>query len=167
MNNKLVKKDKEQNIDLFWKSRDFKPWEKSTDWYWIFWIVTFSFILILIYFYNDYIFSTLVFLIALISVLGHRKDPPITEYRINERSIVIKNGKEEIPFERIESFNIDIEEGYIFINKKDKYKKLIVIPFETTHNITVIDKILSSKIKKDETLDIPFLEKIFNRMLGF
>jgi hypothetical protein len=53
------------------------------------------------------------------------------------------------------------------INTKEKYKKLISIPFESTHNITVIDNILAKKIRKDENLAVPFLEKLFERILGF
>jgi len=161
-----VKKQNEK-IDLFWKARDFKPWEKSTDWYWVFWIITFSFIGILIYFYEDYIFSTFIFLMATLSIFGHTREPAITEYRINNKSIIINNGKREILFEEIEDFNIDYEEGFIFINTKEKYKKLLHIPFEATHNITIIEKVLSSKLKRNENLFIPFLEKLIQRMLGF
>jgi hypothetical protein len=33
--------------------------------------------------------------------------------------------------------------------------------------VTVIDDILAKRIRKDENLTIPFLEKLFERMLGF
>lgn len=173
MNNKVLKdlKSKEtdsiQKIDLFWKARDFKPVEKSVDWYWIFWILTFSLIFILIYFYKDYVFSILIFLIAVVGTIGHRRTPHIIEYRINNDGISIDDGKTEISFDDIKSYNIDNEEGYIFINTNNQYQRLITIPFEGNHNISVIEKILDSKIEKDENLDIPFLEKLFERSLGF
>ena len=156
-----------RKIDLFWKARDFKPWQKSTDWYWVFWIVIFSFMGILIYFYEDYIFSTFIFLMATLSVIGHTQEPTITEYRINDKAIIMDNGKREILFDEIEDFNIDYEEGLIFINTKEKYKKLLHIPFEATHNIAVIEQVLSSKLKKNEDLFMPFLEKLIQKMLGF
>ena len=156
-----------RKIDLFWKARDFKPWQKSTDWYWVFWIVIFSFMGILIYFYEDYIFSTFIFLMATLSVIGHTREPTITEYRINDKAIIMDNGKREILFDEIEDFNIDYEEGLIFINTKEKYKKLLHIPFEATHNIAVIEQVLSSKLKKNEDLFMPFLEKLIQKMLGF
>lgn len=164
---KLKGSQKKEQIDLFWKAREFKPTKKSVDWYWIFWILTFSIIFILIYFYKDYIFSILVFLIAVIGTIGSRKNPQIIEYRINDDGISIDGGKKEIFFKDIESYNIDTVDGFIFINTKNKYQKLITIPFEANHNISVIEKILDSKIKKDEELNIPFLEKMLERMLGF
>jgi len=104
---------------------------------------------------------------ATLSVIGHTREPTITEYRINDKAIIMDNGKREILFDEIEDFNIDYEEGLIFINTKEKYKKLLHIPFEATHNIAVIEQVLSSKLKKNEDLFMPFLEKLIQKMLGF
>ena len=167
--NLVEKKQKigNEKIDLFWKAREFKPYHKTIDWYWGSWIITFFLIFVSVYFFYNNIFGILIFLIVAVATLGHRQTPKIFEYRINNEGISLENGKKEIPFNLIENYNIDMDEELILINTKNKYQKLIHIPFEANHNIKIIDKILSSKIEKNSEIEIPFLEKIFNRMLGF
>lgn len=79
----------------------------------------------------------------------------------------MNDNKTTIPFSDIASYAIDSENMKILINTTNKIQPLIHIPFEASQNVRKIDDFLSRKSKKDESLEIPFLELLLNRFLGF
>ena len=165
--NKIIKKEIPNNIDLFWKARMYSTNQKSIDWYWFLWIGSLTFILILVYYADNKFLAIFVFLVTIIASVSHRFPDQFREYRINNRGVIIDNGRREIPYDEIESFNIDMEHRYILINTKKKYEKLIRVPFEANHNIQAVEQILRAKLKEDKELRIPGLELLFEKILGF
>ena len=167
MENKIIKKEISENIDLFWKARLYRSGQKNTDWYWFLWIGSLSFILILVYYANNKFLAIFVFLVTIIASVSHKFPDQFREYRINNNGIILDDGNKQISYDEIDSFNIDMENRYILINTKKKYERVIRIPFEANHNITVVEEILKSKLRKDEKLNIPTLELWFEKILGF
>ncbi len=165
-----MEKKKQQEINLYWKAREFKPIERTVDWYWFFWIIIFLIIVLLIYF-NDtksgVILSLLVFLIGALSTYITTQKPNLNQYRIDDDGFYINNGRKNIPFEKVAAYNIDKERGYIYIDTTNKYERVIEIPFENNHNIDVIDEVLAEKIKKNKDLKIPTFEMLLRSFLGW
>ena len=158
---------KKEKIDLYWKAREFKPIKRSKDWYWFFWISILLLIAALYFIYNDTNLSILIFLIASVSTYLSVKKPSIIQYGINDEGVLLNNKKNIIPFETIKEYNIDVKKGYIYINTKKEYERLFEIPFEKNHNIKIIDKTLSKKIKKNKELTPPYLEILLRKILNF
>jgi len=95
------------------------------------------------------------------------KRPSVKKYAISDSEIILESDKQTIPFSEIISYNIDYNNMKIIIYTKKKVQPLIYIPFEANQNIRKIDTFLAKKIKKDEKLEIPFLELLLNIILGF
>ena len=106
-------------------------------------------------------------MISVIITIASFKRPIIKKYSLDNESIHLENDKKTIHFSNIESYKIDDHNMKILINTTNKIQPLIHIPFEATQNVRKIDKFLSGKIKKDESLEIPFLELLLSRFLGF
>ena len=125
------------------------------------------FIFAIYYFFQDYIFAGLVFIVSILLTMASFKKPAIKKYSLDSEKIVLDDGKKSIPFSEIESYKIDSENMKILINTTNKITPLIHIPFEASQNVKKIDKFLSGKIKKDESLEIPLMELLLNKYLGF
>ena len=151
---------------IYWKAEEFKYHKKSPDWYWIFWSISALFAFLTYYIWDDYIFSALIIISAVVLTIASFKKPEVKTYGLDKENIYLDNEKEQIPFEEIKEYNIDSVNMKILINTKNKYQKVILIPFEASQNINKIDKFLSSKIKKNEELQIPFLELLLNKFIN-
>ena len=161
------KPEREFQVDLYWKARNFKTYDKTIDWYWFYWTTFALLIFVLIKFTDNKFLWILLILIAILNFLNLKFGQTINEYRINNQGIILANGK-LLPFSKIISYNIDEDEMEILIHKEgSSINGLLRIPYEENHNIEVIDQVLSKKIKKNPNLRIPPLEKIILRFLGY
>ena len=165
--NKTQVENKTPKLDLYWKARDSKPAQKTVDHYWIFWIIIILLILWNVFFEDNKIIAILIFLIGAISTYIWNRDPVVVQYRIVDDGILVDNESKTILFDDIESYNLNKEEGWVYINTKKKYETLIHIPFENNHDIDVIDNALKSKIKKDPKLQMPLFEEWLRKILGW
>ncbi len=153
------------NNRIYWKAEEFKYKKRSPDWYWIFWAGTLLITFLIYHFWKDYIFSTLIFISAIVLTIATLKKPLIKTYSLDKKSIYLDDEQREIPFSEIQSYNIDPANMKILIRSKNKMERLIQIPFEAGQNISKIDKFLSTKIKKDPDLKIPFFELLLSSLL--
>lgn len=86
---------------------------------------------------------------------------------MDENGINLNNNKKTILFSDIRSYVIDQQNMKILINTTNKIQPLIQIPFSENQNSQKIDDFLEKKITKDSSLEIPFLELLLTRFLGF
>lgn len=106
-------------------------------------------------------------MLTVIITIASIKRPKINKYFINEEGFFIDRENKKILFKNIKSYNIDSDNLKILINTNNNIKTLLHIPFETTQNISKIDDFLSTKIKKDSRLKIPYLELLIGKIIGF
>jgi hypothetical protein len=71
-----------------------------------------------------------------------------------------------IYFDDIKSFNIDYDKNYIFLETKNKYQRMVEIPFESDHQMHTIEEFLKDKITKNQELNIPPLEVFLRSIFG-
>ncbi len=145
-----------KKVLVSWKARDFEDKKKNIDWYWIVFIIFFSLAGFLYYFFQELISAILILSILLVIIIAKNKKSIVREYIINNEGFVINN-KKIILFNNIEGYTIDKKFYKILINTKKKYSPLVLIPFEKNQNMSKVDELLKKKIKKDESLKIPFL----------
>lgn len=93
---------------LKWEGREYDHSPKSADWYWALGIIAVAAALASILFAN-YLLAVLIVIAAAALALHAAKEPPIHQFRLSERGLLI--GKELHPFERMLSFSVleDVE----------------------------------------------------------
>jgi hypothetical protein len=109
----------------------------------------------------------MIFLLTILITLASFKKPKINKYSLNDDGVFMESENRRISFTEIKSYTIDSENLKILINTKNTIQPLVHIPFEATQNVSKIDNFLSTKIKKDPNLKIPFLELFINKIIGF
>lgn len=157
----------DKKLLIAWQANDYIYKKKTADWYWFLYLIFLSAAGISFYFFQDWIFGTLILLILIILTIISNKKPILRKYGITNTGFLLNNGQKNIDFENIESYFIDENNNKILINTKNKYQTLILIPFGENQNMDKADDFLEKKIKKNEKLKIPFLELITLRFLGF
>lgn len=105
-------------------------------------------------------------MIWVVIMLASGKKPLLRKYEIDNENFYIDDRKKIIPFEQIAGYFIDYENNKILLNTKNKYKPLVYIPFEKNHNMNKIDIFLGKKIKRDEKLEIPYIELLTMKIFG-
>lgn len=153
--------------DIYWKAQSYKYTKKSIDWYWILWGITTLCIFVTYYLLQDIILSGLTIIISVLITTASFKKPPVKKYSVDENGINLNNNKKTILFSDIRSYVIDQQNMKILINTTNKIQPLIQIPFSENQNSQKIDDFLEKKITKDSSLEIPFLELLLTRFLGF
>jgi len=78
------KPEREFQVDLYWKARNFKTFDKTIDWYWFYWTTFALLIFVLIKFTDNRFLWILLILIAILNFLNLKFGQTINEYRINK-----------------------------------------------------------------------------------
>ncbi len=150
-----------------WQAKDFIYKKKTVNWYWVTGIFIFLGIFSSIYFFKNYLSGLVIFLYGILILFAGASKPSIKNYEINDKGILLYNGKKLIPYDNLKKYNIDFEnQKIIFTQKNTRKLDLIYIPFEKNQAINKIDKFLSTKLKKDEELKIPTGQLILRKFLG-
>ncbi len=149
-----------------WKSRDYQRKERSINWYWIFWAIVLFFIFLFIYFYKDYIFAGLIFMLGVLITISNLKKPKIFECVVTDSYFLNKTMDEKILFENVQYYNIDEENFVILIKEKESNFFPKTLPFEPNQNMKKIDMFLSKKLKKNEEYVYPTSLVVLHNLLG-
>ncbi len=145
--------------EISWKTFEYEYKPKSTNWFWVVWILAFGI------FWTTYTFSNILFGIFIlisafsISVFASRK-PNLIEISITDKEIRVEN--KIISYKILESFWIENQK--ILLKSKKKTSPLIIIPLDSEVDIENIKEYLLTRLEEEELHESffqVFLEKIW------
>ncbi|MCK5021891.1 MAG: hypothetical protein KAR54_01425 [Candidatus Pacebacteria bacterium] len=147
--------------EINWQAFEYEYNSKSTNWFWMVWILAFS-IAMTAYLFNNLLFGVFVLVGAFsVSLFASRK-PSLISFSLSKKGVLIKNNL--IPFSTLESFWIeeDINNKILFKSEK-KTSPYIVIPLDKEIDINEVRRYLLEyleEIEHHESLLQVFMEKL-------
>ncbi len=149
------------NDKIKWQAFEYEYRTKSTDWFWIVWILAIG-IAITAYLFNNLLFGIFVLISAFSLSLYASRKPDLLNFILSDKGIYI--GDKLISFTSLQSFWIEDDNKIIFQANK-KTTPYIIIPLDESVDIEYLRKLLLEQLEEVEH-DEPLSQKILEK-LGF
>ena len=159
------------NEEIKWQAFEYDYQVKSTDWFWIVWILAIG-IAVTAYLFNNLLFGIFILISAFCLSLYASRKPDLLNFVLSEKGILIK-GK-LVPFSAIQSFWVEENtpnslgvngQGKIILQSKTKTIPYIIIPLAKDVNNEEVKKYLLRHIEEEEHHETLF-QKLIEK-LGF
>ena len=147
--------------ELKWQAFEYEYKDKSADWFWVVWIISFS-IAVTAYLFNNILFGIFIIISAFsLSIYASRK-PSLLNFKLSEKGISIND--KLILIKSLKSFWIE-DDLKIILQAKSKATPYIIIPLNKSLDINKIREYLLKELEEEEHHET-LSQKIFER-LGF
>jgi len=148
----------EQSL-LEWSSYEHKHIRKSSDWFWVFGIITITGAVISIIF-NNILLAIVILTGAFALAVNVAKKPSIINFKVNKRGVIINN--KLYLYNSLESFWVEDNEEYgapkLLIKSKKMFATHIIIPIKQVSPSEVRDYLI--KYLDEEEDSEPLSQKI-------
>jgi hypothetical protein len=157
--------------ELKWQAFEYEHQTKSTDWFWIVWIIAIG-IAVTAYLFKNLLFGMFILISAFSLSLYASRKPDLLNFALSERGFLIK-GK-LVPFSTIQSFWIEEDhpnspkmngQGKIILQSQTKTVPYIIIPLSEDIDSEEIREYLLKYLEEEEHHETLF-QRLFEK-LGF
>ena len=147
--------------EIKWQAFEYEYQAKSTDWFWIIWILAIG-VFITAYLFNNLLFGIFILISAFSISLYASRRPNLLNFTISKKGILIN--EKLISFTSLESFWIEDDKKIIFQARK-RTTPYIIIPLNNSVNTEHLRDFLLKQLEEVEHTE-PLTQKILER-LGF
>lgn len=147
-----------------WEAPEHHHFEKTSDWFWVLWIIAICAALA-VFFFGNFLFAVLIVVAAGTMTLVANKPPKIIPFMVGTRGVRV--GDSLYPYSTLESYFIDEDNplgSQLLIKSRKLYMPLIIMPIPEEY-IHDIEDLLVARLPEEE-LEEPLGHKILEA-LGF
>ena len=149
---------------ITWEAPEHNHYEKSNDWFWVFWILSLS-AAIAMFFFGNFLFAVLIVVGAATMALVTSREPSIVSFAVTARGVLID--EKLYPYNTLESFNLDEENPQgpqLLIKSKRVFMPLLILPIPPEY-LHEIDDLIGDRLP-EEDLEEPLAHKLLE-FFGF